>query len=53
MAEAFDMAKFETTGQIVALFLGAAAVGILLIVLLNAEVHKREEDKVQGQVRRR
>ena len=36
------MAKFETTGQIVTLFLGAACVGVLLIVLLTAEASKRQ-----------
>jgi len=37
------MAKFETKGQIVSLFLGAACVGVLLIVLLTAEANKRME----------
>jgi len=36
------MARFETTGQIVTLFLGAACVGLLMIVLLTAEANKRE-----------
>jgi hypothetical protein len=33
------MAKFETRGQIAGLFLAAAAVALLLILLLTAEVH--------------
>jgi len=36
------MARFETTGQIVTLFVGAGCVGLLLIVLLTAEANKRE-----------
>lgn len=36
------MARFETTGQVVGLFLGAAAVAVLCIVFLTAEAHKRE-----------
>jgi len=41
------MAKFETPGQIVSLFVGAAGVAFLMILFLNAEVrHRRiEEDK--------
>ena len=37
------MAKFETTGQIVTLFVGAACVGVLLIMLLTAEANKRQD----------
>jgi hypothetical protein len=33
------MAKFETRGQILGLFLGAAAVAVLLILLLTVEVY--------------
>jgi len=46
------MAKFETTGQVLALFFGAV-VAILCIVFLTAEAHKREmvkgeeEDRVE------
>ena len=36
------MARFETTGQVVGLFLGAGAVAVLCIVFLTAEAHKRE-----------
>ncbi len=32
------MGKFETKGQIASLFMGAAGVAILLILLVNAEV---------------
>jgi len=43
------MARFETSGQILSLFAGAAAVAVLLILLLNVEVHKREvgEEKLE------
>eukprot|EP00092_Neocalanus_flemingeri_P006595 GFUD01007110.1.p1 GENE.GFUD01007110.1~~GFUD01007110.1.p1 ORF type:complete len:351 (+),score=105.56 GFUD01007110.1:196-1248(+) len=37
------MGKFETRGQIVSLFVGAACVGVLLIVLLTAEANKRQD----------
>ena len=36
-------AKYETTGQIVTLFVGAACVGVLLIMLLTAEANKRQD----------
>jgi hypothetical protein len=36
--ELLVMAKFETRGQIAGLFLAAAAVALLLIFLLTAEV---------------
>jgi hypothetical protein len=44
------MGKFETKGQIASLFLGAAGVAIILILLVNAEARKRgllleEEEK--------
>jgi len=37
------MAKFETPCQIVSLFIGAACVAALLIVLLTAEANKRQD----------
>ena len=37
------MGKFETKGQIAGLFMGAAGVAILLILLVNAEVSIRSK----------
>lgn len=45
------MAKFETTGQVVTLFLGAAVVAVLCIVFLTAEAHKREMVKGEDEDR--
>jgi len=36
------MARYDSKAQIIPLFLGAACVGLLLIVLLTAEAHKRQ-----------
>ena len=37
------MARFETWGDVARLFIGAACVGVLLILLLTAEARKLEE----------
>ena len=37
------MARFETWGDVARLFIGAACVGLLLILLLTAEARKLEE----------
>jgi len=47
------MGKFETKGQIASLFMGAAGVAILLILLVNAEARKRGlllDDQVEEKV---
>ena len=43
-----DMARFETTGQVVTLFVSAAAVAVIIILFLQAEVrHRNHEEEVE------
>ena len=42
------MARFETTGQVVTLFVSAAAVAVIIILFLQAEVrHRNHEEEVE------
>ena len=43
------MARFETPCQVISLFVTAAAVAVVLILFLNAEVRHRDHEKTEGE----
>ena len=42
------MARFESPGQVISLFLSAGVVAVILILLINLEVKHREEKEIVG-----